>query len=342
MFRDRPHHVPHALAAALLATAAVAGCSSGSDSSASSGAARAVAPAPAERGAGPSDGGSRGGSAGGSSGGSSGSAAGAAGKGGSAPSAGSGTGVSQASLEAAQQSLARRAAVALQVKDIGQAVAKVRAVSAAADGLVLSENIGTVAGDAPVEPSARVTATTYGEITISVPSSRLDAVVADLGQVGTVIRSTSSSEDVGSQIVDTQSRLETMRVSVERVRAYLADAKDLTQTVAMEAELTRREADLEALQAQLASLKGSVARSPIQVSLTTQPEVIVPKKADDTGFLAGLHHGWDAFSGSVTVVLTVVGAVLPFAVLVALVGLPLWWVVRRRRPAAAAPVTVQQ
>jgi hypothetical protein len=338
MFRDRPHHVPYAFAAALLATAAVAGCSSGSDSSASSGAARAVAPAPAERGAGSSNGGTRGDTAGGSAG----SAAGAAGKGGSAPVAGSGTGVSQASLEAAQQSLARRAAVALQVKDIGQAVAKVRAVSAAADGLVLSENIGTVAGDAPVQPSARVTATTYGEITISVPSGRLDAVVADLGQVGTVIRSTSSSEDVGSQIVDTQSRLETMRVSVERVRAYLADAKDLTQTVAMEAELTRREADLEALQAQLASLKGSVARSPIQVSLTTQPEVIVPKKADDTGFLAGLHHGWDAFSGSVTVVLTVVGAVLPFAVLVALVGLPLWWVVRRRRPTAATPVTMQQ
>jgi hypothetical protein len=328
MFRDRPHHTISALAAALLATAAVAGCSGSSSNSASSGAARAaVAPAP-----------SKGGAAAESEGSSAAAPGTAVGK----PVAGSGTTVSQASLEAAQQSLARRASVALQVKDIGQAVARVRGVSAAADGLVLSENIGSVAGDTPVQPSARISATTYGEITISVPSTKLDSVVADLGRVGIVIRSTSSSEDVGSQIVDTQSRLETMRVSVDRVRGYLADAKDLTQTVAMEAELTRREADLEALEAQLASLKGSVARSPIQVSLTTQPDVIVPKKAADTGFLAGLRSGWAAFSGSVTVVLTVVGAVVPFAVLVALVGLPLWWVVRRRRPAPVAPATLPQ
>ena len=337
MFRDRPHHTIAGLAAVLLAAATLSGCSGSSGGIASSGAARgAVAPAPAE-----------GAPAGGSAG-SSGDSASSSDSGSdkvtdkAATGKPAGTTVSQASLEATQDSLARRASVALQVKDIGQAVARVRSVSAAADGLVLSENIGTVAGDTPVQPSARVSATTYGEITISVPSTKLDSVVADLGQVGTVIRSTSSSEDVGSQIVDTQSRLETMRISVDRVRGYLADAKDLTQTVAMEAELTRREADLEALEAQLASLKGSVARSPIQVSLTTQPDVIVPKKADDTGFLAGLRSGWDAFSGSVTVVLTVVGAVVPFAVLIALVGLPLWWVVRRRRPATAAPATLPQ
>jgi hypothetical protein len=333
MFRDRPHHTIAGLAAVLLAAATLAGCSGSSGSNASSGAARgAVAPAPAE------------GAPSGGSAGSSGDSASSSNSGSDKSSTGkpAGTTVSQAALEAAQESLARRASVALQVKDIGQAVARVRSVSAAADGLVLSENIGTVAGDTPVQPSARVSATTYGEITISVPSTKLDSVVADLGQVGTVIRSTSSSEDVGSQIVDTQSRLETMRISVDRVRGYLADAKDLTQTVAMEAELTRREADLEALEAQLASLKGSVARSPIQVSLTTQPDVIVPKKADDTGFLAGLRSGWDAFSGSVTVVLTVVGAVVPFAVLVAVVGLPLGWVVRRRRPTTAAPATLPQ
>ncbi len=84
-----------------------------------------------------------------------------------------------------------------------------------------------------------------------------------------------------SQIVDTQSRLATMRVSVARVRGFLDNAKDLTQVVTLEAELTRRESDLEALEAQLASLKGSVARSPVQVSLTTQPAVIVPPAAGD-------------------------------------------------------------
>jgi hypothetical protein len=249
--------------------------------------------------------------------------------------------VSPASLRAAQQQLARRASVALEVKSISQAVARVRATTAASDGIILAENIGTTDGTAPLAERSKVSATTYGEITISVPSAKLDAVVADLASVGTVLRSTTASEDVGSQIVDTQSRLETMRVSVARVRAFLDQAKGLDQVVALEAELTRRQSDLEALEAQLASLKDSVAMSPVQVSLTTQPEVVQPRKAD-TGFLAGLRSGWDAFTGSAAVALTVVGAVLPFAVLLALVGVPVLVWLRRRRPLAAPPAALPQ
>ena len=132
-----------------------------------------------------------------------------------------------------------------------------------------------------------------------------------------------------------------MRTSVERVRAFLADADDLTQVVALEAELTRRQADLESLQSQLAALKGSVSRSPVQVSLTTEPGVIAEQDDQDaTGFLVGLRSGWDAFTASVAVALTVVGALLPFAVLAALVLVPVWWVLRRRR-ASAAPSAPQ-
>lgn len=246
--------------------------------------------------------------------------------------------VSQANLRAAQQQLARRATVALEVKNINQAVAKVRATTLTSEGIVLSENIGTADGDAPIAEGARVTATTYGEITISVPSARLDAVIAELGSVGKVIRSSTSSEDVGGQIVDTQSRLQTMRVSVERVRGFLEDAKDLSQIVSLEAELTRRQADLESLEAQLAALKDSVAMSPVQISLTTRPEVISDDD-DDAGFLAGLKGGWNAFTASATVALTVLGAIVPFAVLLALVGLPLVvWLRRRRTGTPAAPV----
>ena len=248
--------------------------------------------------------------------------------------------VTAANLAASQDSLARRASIALQVKNIGQAVAKVRATTATAQGIVLSENIGTAAGDAPLAESAKVTATTYGEITISVPTAELDRVIAELGSVGTVIRSTSSSENVGGQIVDTTSRLQTMRVSVERVRAFLDDAKDLDQIVALEAELTRRQSDLESLEAQLAALKGSVARSPIQISLTTEPGAIV--EPDKAGFLVGLEGGWDAFTGSLTVLLTVVGALLPFLALVALLGLPVWWYLRRRRPVNPSPAVLPE
>ncbi|KRF29705.1 DUF4349 domain-containing protein [Phycicoccus sp. Soil802] len=329
MIRVRSHRTAAAIGAALLATLALAACAGGDNSAGSSADSAASSPQ-----AGFSD--ESGGRAADS--GNTPSSAGSPGKGASGSSADP---VTTANLAASQDSLARRASIALKVKNIGQAVAKVRATTATAQGIVLSENIGTAAGDAPLAESAKVTATTYGEITISVPSAELDRVIAELGSVGTVIRSTSSSENVGGQIVDTTSRLQTMRVSVERVRAFLEDAKDLNQIVALEAELTRRQSDLEALEAQLASLKGSVARSPIQISLTTEPGAIV-EEPDQAGFLVGLKGGWDAFTASLSVLLTVLGALLPFLALFALLGLPVWWYLRRRRPVNPSPTVLPQ
>jgi Domain of unknown function (DUF4349) len=251
-------------------------------------------------------------------------------------------GISVAALQASQSQLARRATIAMQVKNIGQAVAQVRAATAAVNGIVLVENIGAGGGVAPLDDPSKVTATTYAEITVSVPSTELDSTIDDLSKLGVVIRSQSSSEDVGSQLVDTDSRRKTMQASVDRVRALMGHATDIGQIVALESELSRREADLEALESQLAALKDSVAHSPIQISLTTVPGAIA-KATPATGFLAGLKNGRNAFTGSVQVILTVVGAVLPFAILLALVLLPVWWQLRRRRATAtpaSAPPTV--
>ncbi|WP_231394771.1 DUF4349 domain-containing protein [Micromonospora sp. CNB394] len=48
----------------------------------------------------------------------------------------------------------------------------------------------------------------------------------------------------------------------------------------------------------------------------------------DLGFLAGLGGGWTAFLASARVLLTVLDAVLPFAVVI---GVPLWLLLLRRR-----------
>jgi hypothetical protein len=236
--------------------------------------------------------------------------------------------VDPAAVTAQSDYLARSAMLALKVKSIAAAAASVRSISTAHDGVVLSESIGD-GGETPVPDRGRITAMNYGQITISVPGNRLDQALAALSEVGTVIRRESTSENVREQYIDTESRVKTMRASVDRVRALMARATDIAQIVTLESELSRRQADLEALEAQLASLKDRVARAPIQVSLTTDSDVIVAD--DNDGFLAGLQGGWRAFTASVVVLLTALGAVLPFAVTAAVVALPVWWVVRRRR-----------
>ncbi|HET7660458.1 MAG TPA: DUF4349 domain-containing protein [Oryzihumus sp.] len=243
---------------------------------------------------------------------------------------------------AAERKITRTASLSIQVKDVAGAANAVHAIVAGLDGFVLNEQLGKDGGPQPLTGAAPSQAFNgFGTITVSVPADKLDTTLDQLARVGTVLSRSTTSQDVTDQYVDTASRVKTMQASLDRVRALLAQATNIGQVVALESELSRREADLESLQAQLAALKGSVDRSTVTIALSTP--AVVAASVDNTGFLAGLRQGWHAFQTSVTAVLTVVGALLPFAALVGLVGWPLWRWLRRRQagvtasPAPAAP-----
>jgi len=223
--------------------------------------------------------------------------------------------------------LARRADISITVDDVDAAAAEVRLIATTANGLVIAEGISSE----PEDP----TTGGFSTITISVPTDELDDTLDRLAKIGKVHSRNASTDDVTAQYVDTQSRVKTMQASVERVRALMGQATKLGDVVALEAELSRRQADLEATQSQLAALKDSVALAPVEVRLSTD-EKVLREAEDDTGFLAGLKAGWTAFTSSVTVLLTALGAVLPFAVVLALVVVPL--VVWLRRRAVHTPV----
>lgn len=234
---------------------------------------------------------------------------------------------------ALDRKLARRADIALTVADVDTAAAKVRAIAAAARGFVLSESVSSE----PDSPDLGG----FSSITISVPADALDPTLQRLAEIGEVHSRNTSTEDVTAQYVDTQSRVKTMQASVERVRALMGEATRIADIVSLEAELSRRQADLEAMQAQLAALEDAVQLAPIEVSLSTD-ESALETREDDTGFLAGLAAGWTAFTTSVSVLLTALGAALPFAAAAAVVVVPLVIWLRRRaaRPGATAEPAV--
>ena len=248
-----------------------------------------------------------------------------------APGAAEGTGTDVAAQAELQRKLTRQADLALTVKNVDGAAADIRSIAAAAKGMVLSEQL-----NANAQPDARSSdATGYGSMTISVPSDQLDATLDRLGRLGTVVSRVTSTEDVTSTYVDTSSRLATMRASVTRVRALMSRATKIGDVVALESELAKREADLEALQAQLTALDSAVAMSPVSIRLSTVAPA--PTPAATTGFLGGLKAGWAAFTTTLQVALTGLGAVLPFAMAGAVVVVPLVMWLRRRRPTVAPP-----
>jgi hypothetical protein len=236
------------------------------------------------------------------------------------------------------RSLARTASLTLTVADVPKAAQQIRVIVAGVKGIVVQEMLSDGEGNPPVVPLDSKYPYPGGSsmVVVQVPSASLDPVLDRLAALGTVRVRTTTTEDVTTQLVDTQSRLATMKASVERVRALMAQATNIAQVVTLEGELSRREADLEALQSTLASLKGQVEMSTVTVSLDSPAKTTTEEP--DNGFLSGLKAGWKALVTGLGVGLTVIGAVTPFLLLVALIGIPVlrWW---RRRGATATPTT---
>ena len=84
--------------------------------------------------------------------------------------------------------------------------------------------------------------------------------------------------------------------------------------------------------AQQHTLADQTALATVSVTLTSSAAP-VPASAD-TGFLAGLKAGWSAFTAAMVAALTVIGALVPFLLVLVPLGLLAWWLVRRgsRRP----------
>ncbi len=198
----------------------------------------------------------------------------------------------------------------------------------------------------------KTTAASDGKVRLSrvvlrIPSSEFDEAVIEIGRLGKVTASTRTAQDVTGEIIDTQARIRAQEQSLQRVEVLFARAQNIRDIVAIEAQLSRRQAELDSLKGQLAYLQDQAAMSTLTVYLEPTPEkptaTTKPKQDDDVAFVGGLKDGWDALSALGAGLATVSGALLPFVFVAILVGVPASVVVRRwtarhpiRRPAAEA------
>lgn len=184
---------------------------------------------------------------------------------------------------------------------------------------------GQISGDVRAGADERQTA----DLVLRVPPGDVADVLTRLGELGEELSREVRSDDVTTVVADVDSRVASLEASLDRLRALIADATDISDLVALERELTSRETDLESLQAQQRALADEVALATVSLHLVAA-EAEVPGD-EPAGFLGGLSLGWDAFLTIGATLLTALGAALPFLATVAgLVTLAV--VLRRRRP----------
>lgn len=212
-------------------------------------------------------------------------------------------------------------------------VSDAKAVNARADGAVdLAERVGGEVESDDRSSGRYATAT----LRLRVPPAELESALRTLSSFGKPASREASSRDVTGQVADVKSRVESAQRAIARLRVLYDGAARVSDVIAIEQELSTREADLESLQAQQRALAGQTSLATITLVLRASPAAAKPVADDRSGFLGGLSRGWDAFTSFFAGLATGVGAVLPFLALLAVLGLVLRAAVariRRRRPA---------
>lgn len=239
---------------------------------------------------------------------------------------------STTTTEIRQRAIIRTGSMTIRTNDPADAAEK-------AEELLGGEGyVGSIRTGPPIETRVGDRASSV-DLELRVPVEAYDSVVSDLKQLGKLVDEQHEATDVTKQLTDVESRLATQRASIERLRTLMSRADTIGQVVQVESELTIREADLESLQSQYATLSAQTALSTLHVRFQPPPAATEPPpKDDDQGFFAGLAAGWGALGTATQVTLTAIGAVLPFLVvlLVLAIGPYVYWRQRRSEPTGRA------
>ena len=226
------------------------------------------------------------------------------------------------------RSVIRTGDLSLTVDDPARAADRVSELVVGLDGTVESENV-TRAGAGNAESAT---------LTVRVPEARLDETFDALSEVGTVTSQSRSAVDVTAQRVDLQARVEALQASVDRLSALMRGAASTSELIEAESALSQRQQELDGLRAQLQSLEGEVEEATIFVTLSA-PSAL-PGGGPAT-FWEGLVAGFGSLGTAAAGALVLLGVLLPWLVVAAIVAGAVWVIVRgaQRRRARRDPAT---
>jgi hypothetical protein len=232
-----------------------------------------------------------------------------------------------------EAAIIKTGAIELESDDVGQVVTKVKGLVLTSGGRISSEDTATDAHGQEIR----------SQIELQVPVGRFEQVYEEIPTYATLVDTKQSAEDVTGRVADINSRVRSAQDSIDTLRQLFSQATKLGDVITLERELSQRQADLEALEAQQRSLSAQTTMSTILVSIT-QPDpdaATAPKDHDQAGFVAGIKAGWDGLVTFVVGLSHFLGLVLPIGSMLLLVGLGAWLVVRRLMPRRSRPAQPQ-
>ncbi len=163
------------------------------------------------------------------------------------------------------QKLIYRANMSVETLDFDAAVSGLERLASGLGGFV---ELSEVWGDASWQPdgSTRVV-DRHASYVLRVPSNRFHEAVGLVGNLGSVVSSGSSVENITSQFTDQEARKHSLEVQEERLLAMLEKAEDVDTLVILESRLSEVRYEIESIERQLRNWQQQVDYSTVSVDL---------------------------------------------------------------------------
>jgi len=156
-------------------------------------------------------------------------------------------------------------------------------------------------------------------LTLRIPADRFDATLHDLEDLGRVGNLSLNANDVTQQVDDLEARIAVLKASVDRLRALVAQATNVSDLVTLEQALSERQAELDGLTAQRDYLDDQVDFSTLTLELVTEGTIVGPGD-----FWSGLVAGWNAMVAAAGGFVIALGVALPWLALAAVIAAIVW------------------
>jgi Domain of unknown function (DUF4349) len=216
-----------------------------------------------------------------------------------------------ARLTQSAQSIIYTASLTIRVRDTSRAASSAVSEIAAAGGYTAAEQ---AQASRPGGQPPRVS------LTLKVPVASYPAALSRLSALGRQTWLSQQSSDVTQQMADVNSLVTSQRDAIAQLQALLRRAGSVSDLLQVQQQISGDESTLEALQAQQRALDHETTYATISLLLLSPQPHAVLHKAPRHGFAAGLAAGWRGLRHATALVLTALGAVLPFAVVLAVLG----------------------
>ncbi|OCL27428.1 anti-sigma factor [Orenia metallireducens] len=169
----------------------------------------------------------------------------------------------------------------------------------------------------------------FYNFTLRVPEEEFEVTLSELSQLGKLLREELSGQDITKEYIDIQARLNNFKAQEERYLELLDKAKDVKDILEVERELNRVRINIEQLEGTIKYYDNQISLATIRVNIS-EPEAII-NNSSNLGFLKSFREALRSFIKSINLIIVLIGALIPWLILVAILGYLLYRIIKKRR-----------